>query len=246
MYKYFFIGHHGVSASDGGRNMKMCRLKLNLLCGVMITLIIQLLLGGSAEAVEALVINPHQHVRQPLVVTANPHQEELRLRVIANSDESFDQVVKKVAVLAVEQQLNVYDGADLGLFARENLPQIKLAIEEVFTEIGVETAVEVSFGKHFFPASNGYFESLVVRLGTGQGENWWCFINPGVCRVPTETKDSVNSAQVATTSEIQESLTERTLSFIGGLFNRDQQGGERAQTTVTDTIDWFAFSDERP
>jgi len=196
--------------------------KLGLLFGgVVATVLIQMLFGGSVEALEG------QHLTS---------DQELRLRVIAHSDDSFDQVIKRVAAFAVEEILNEHNGTDMEGFVQENLVEIRGNIERVFAEIDVEMEVEVSFGYHYFPASSGYYQSLVVRIGDGAGENWWCFINPGICAAPSD--------QVAVTEVVQYRFGDHTRQFVDGLFSRSSNEVISASSDF-DVIDWFLFDDER-
>jgi len=213
--------------------------KLGLLfSGIVVTLLIQMLFGGSVEAVEIVMVDQRMEQRSVR------YDHDLRLRVIAHSDDSFDQVVKRVAVFAVEEILNGYDGTDIGRYVQGNLVEISENIERVFAEIDVEMEVEVSFGYHYFPASSGYYESLVIRLGDAEGENWWCFINPGICTVPGNEAEHVNDIQVDVTEAVQYSLGDRARQFVGGLFNRNSDE-TTAVSSETDAIDWFLFDDER-
>lgn len=215
------------------------KMKLGLLfSAVVVTLLIQMVFGGSAEAVEIIVVDRRAEQSQ----TMNDH--DLRLRVIAHSDDSFDQVVKRVAVFAIEEFLNGYDGDDMRGHVQGNLEEIRGAIAQVLVEIEVEMEIEVSFGYHYFPASSNYYESLVVRLGDGAGENWWCFINPGICTVPNHERDSVNEAQVEVTERTQYRFGDHTRQLVAGLFGRTS-GETTTVSSVSDEFDWFLFDDER-
>ena len=198
------------------------KMKLGLVFTViMVAIIAQAIIGGPVEAEASFV-----------------PAEDLRLRVIASSDDPVDQVVKRVAVFAVEQFMNE-NGHTAG-FLSENLAAIDGAVTDVLAEIGVEIDVEVSFGQHYFPTTADYYASLVVRLGDASGENWWCFINPGICVVPTADTVTANTAQVEVRQDVQVSFGSRALSFVGRLFG----GGEVVERAAGE-IDWSLFADER-
>ena len=198
------------------------KMKLGLVFSTIIVVFIaQAIIGGPVEA-EAKSVTT----------------EDLRLRVIAESDDPVDQVVKRVAVFAATQFMNQHGHTAEVL--TENLAEINEAITDVLNEIGVVIDVEVSFGHHYFPATSEYYPSLVVRLGDAAGENWWCFINPGICVVPTAENVSINTDQVEVRTEIQASFGARALSFVGRLF-----GGGEERTVVEGEIDWSLFADER-
>jgi len=201
------------------------KMKLGLVFGaIVVVFIIQVVTGVPVEA-EA---------------NTNIGADDLRLRVIAHSDDAFDQVVKRVAVFTIEAFMNQHEQGHTLEFLVAHLDTVQDIVVDVLTEIGVEMEVEVSFGHHYFPASSDYYPSLVVRLGEAAGENWWCFINPGICIVPTDEDTGVNTAQVEVRTEVQESLGSRALNFINGLF-----GGGKSQERAEGEIDWFLFDDER-
>ena len=199
------------------------RMKLGLVFGVIIVVFLIQVIGGAPVEAEASVAS-----------------DDLRLRVIANSDDSFDQVVKRVAVFALEEFMNQHENGHTLEFLLDNLESIHEVVEDVFAKIGIQMDIEISFGHHYFPTESGYYASLLVRLGEGNGKNWWCFINPGVCVVPTDEQVSVNMAQVEVRTELQENLGTRAINFIGGLF-----GGGEGRVVAEGEIDWFLFDDER-
>ena len=52
----------------------------------------------------------------------------------------------------------------------------------------------INFGSNYFPETtykgitydDGYYESLVVTLGKGEGDNWWCVLFPPLCLLEAE------------------------------------------------------------
>ncbi|MCL1965235.1 MAG: stage II sporulation protein R [Firmicutes bacterium] len=97
-----------------------------------------------------------------------PYQKQLRLRVIAHSDEKPDQLAK----------LRVRDGV-LPLAARRplDLDAIQAAAREV------EPSARVRFGCFTF---GGYASPAVeITLGAGLGHNWWGILYPDA--MDTET-----------------------------------------------------------
>ena len=56
----------------------------------------------------------------------------------------------------------------------------------------------INYGLNYFPKKEykgitykeGYYESLVITLGEGAGENWWCVLFPPFCMLDaTETEE---------------------------------------------------------
>ena len=176
--------------------------------------------------------------------------EGIRLRVIANSDDELDQVAKNVVVFAMEQffvmNAGEFESYDVARdFLVDNLVEVESLAVRALTSIGDVNDVEVSFGQHFFPGSEGYYESLIVRIGDARGENWWCFINPGICSVPSSDEGTdINDVQYSVTSEIQENFAESVRGFFDGLFGNDTAVSYRYDGDVH-VVDWFLFNDER-
>ena len=64
------------------------------------------------------------------------------------------------------------------------LPDLEQILEEE-----VPYSYRISLGQNYFPEKKykggtypeGYYESLVITLGEGAGENWWCVLFPPFC-----------------------------------------------------------------
>ena len=58
----------------------------------------------------------------------------------------------------------------------------------------------INYGNNYFPEKKykgityqeGYYESLVLTLGNGKGDNWWCLMFPPLCLMETENNDLKN------------------------------------------------------
>ena len=74
-----------------------------------------------------------------------------------------------------------------------------------------ELGYKVNFGINYFPEKNykgviyeeGYYESLVVTLGSGNGENWWCVLFPPLCLMEGE---ETNTDEVEYKSFVKEMI----------------------------------------
>ena len=137
--------------------------------------------------------------------------------------------------------------------------------------INYDLGFEVSYGAHLFPEKHyngevfpaGYYESLVIRIGEGRGNNWWCFINPGMCLGPNTSE--INEENRSANWNFQNQLLENTqeairnqefTSYLSGvvesLFGSDTEMVEvqfdaqfANQAENNDEFDWFLFEDER-
>lgn len=134
-------------------------------------------------------------------------QDSIRLRILANSDEVSDQVVKRRVRDAVVEQMNGWvseleDPQDLDearRIIRSHLQSIKEQVNDTLensgknysynVELGVVPFPTKMYGGAVYPAGN--YEALRVTLGEGQGKNWWCVLFPPLCFVDAGSGDAV-------------------------------------------------------
>lgn len=140
----------------------------------------------------------------------------LRLHVVADSDNPYDQAVKlrvRDAVLKRAEEL-MHGETDPKSCLREHLPELSDAAEACLAELGCTQKVSVRLGKELFPTREydtfalpaGVYDSLRVTLGSGRGHNWWCVIFPSICM--TASMDEMKQAAVAA------GLSDRELRLI--------------------------------
>lgn len=119
----------------------------------------------------------------------------LRMHVIANSDEDYDQDLKlKVRDAVLEEGKELFDGSLTAKDAQEKIvPNIerleKVALKTIRDE-GYNYDVEIYVAEEYFktrvyensvtlPA--GEYTAVKVIIGEGKGRNWWCVMFPPMC-----------------------------------------------------------------
>ena len=127
--------------------------------------------------------------------------DAIRFRVIANSNDPIDQNLKMEVKNALEEELNKL------MVSAKNSQEAKEIIEANMDTIqnivnSYTTDNTISFGINYFPEKeyhgvtyeSGNYESLVVTLGNGIGNNWWCVMFPPLCllEAKNENTDEVN------------------------------------------------------
>ena len=130
--------------------------------------------------------------------------EAIRFRVIANSNSDYDQEIKMLVKDSVEKKLyNLLKNAKGIDSAREiinaNIDDIDNVVNKTLKENNYNEGYNVNFGMNYFPEKEykgitydeGYYESLVVTLGSGEGNNWWCVLFPPLCLLEAEESDEV-------------------------------------------------------
>lgn len=146
-----------------------------------------------------------------------------RLHVVANSDKEEDQElkldVKKTVVDYLSRRLG--SGADLEEtreYVLENLPEIERAALKTIEEQGKDYPVSAVVEKTYFPDRTygdctfpaGEYEALNIRIGKGEGKNWWCVLYPSLCFID----DTWGIVSREKKEELREILTEEEFRAV--------------------------------
>ena len=128
----------------------------------------------------------------------------IRLRVIPNSNSTFDQNMKqKVKTYLEDNVYTMFSNVNSIEGAREiinkQLPNIKSDIKNIFIENNYDMNFKINYGLNYFPEKSyknitykeGYYESLVVEIGKAKGDNWWCVLFPTICLLDKNVDDDV-------------------------------------------------------
>lgn len=126
-------------------------------------------------------------------------EEAIRIRVIANSDSNYDQKIKLKVKESLEKDMyNLLRNTTKLEEARElisnNLDEVENNIDNVLQLENYNLPYDINFGFNYFPKKEfkgitydeGYYESVVVTLGEGLGDNWWCVLFPPLCILEAE------------------------------------------------------------
>lgn len=126
--------------------------------------------------------------------------EAIRLRVIANSNTIDDQYEKTLVKESIEKKLailleNIDDINVANQIIKDNLD---LFNQEVYA-ILKDNDFKIDYGLNYFPEKEykgitydeGQYQSLVVTIGSGQGNNWWCVLFPPLCLLEAEESTEV-------------------------------------------------------
>ena len=126
-------------------------------------------------------------------------QEYLRIHIRADSNEDGAQAVKYKVRDAVVSYLTPLV-ADYTTKAQavqgisQNLHTVCAVAEKILqqegfsygarAEVEVETFPTRVYGGYTLPA--GEYTALIIRLGRGEGDNWWCVVYPPLCFAATD------------------------------------------------------------
>lgn len=142
--------------------------------------------------------------------------EAIRFRVVAESNTKEDQETKNIVKEALEKDLDTLlkDSTTIDetrSILKENQNHFESLVERTLLTNKINTGYKVNFGINYFPEKNykgviyeeGYYESLVVTLGSGNGENWWCVLFPPLCLMEGE---ETNTDEVEYKSFVKEMI----------------------------------------
>lgn len=148
-----------------------------------------------------IFISISQNVKADSILIPN---EAIRLRVLANSNSVYDQEVKMDVSMSVQDEIykllkdetNIDNARDT---LKNNIPKIEGVVEKIFKEKNYINTFKVSYGQNYFPEKKykgvtyeeGEYESLLITLGSGEGDNWWCVLFPPLCLIEAEESDEV-------------------------------------------------------
>lgn len=162
-------------------------------------------------------------------------EEAIRLRILANSDAIKDQWLKREIRDEVNASITNWvqdvDGLEEAKqVIQANLPEIEAIVEKQLTNIGLDQKYTVEFNEVEFPTKlygnlvypAGSYDAVLITLGEGKGENWWCVLFPPLCFLDFSNGDAVDVEEV----EEEEEEDEIIVTFFVVEF-------------FSDTLDWF-------
>ena len=118
----------------------------------------------------------------------------LRVHIRANSNSEEDQRVKylvrdKVVEFLTPTVADCTTKAEAMEAVRGKLSEAERVAERVLEENGFYYGARASLREEEFPTrvyeevtlSAGVYDALILELGSGKGDNWWCVVYPPLC-----------------------------------------------------------------
>jgi len=131
-------------------------------------------------------------------------KDAIRLRVLANSNSEDDLEIKEKVRIEVEKVIsnilnNTFNVDDARKTLRNSLSRIDDEVGKVLNINEYDQTYKVDYGMHYFPEKihkgvkyeEGTYESVLITLGEGKGDNWWCVLFPPLCLLEAEESDEV-------------------------------------------------------
>ena len=132
--------------------------------------------------------------------------ESIRIRIISNSNNVNDQYLKKQVKTNLELDLaedlkNSKTIETSRQIIKTNLNKYEQTIKQALKNEHSNQKFNIDYGYHHFPEKTykgvkykeGEYESLLVTLGKGEGDNWWCVLFPPICSLEEDEESSNNN-----------------------------------------------------
>lgn len=128
----------------------------------------------------------------------------IRFRIISNSNSAKDIIIKQQVSDKVSKIL--FDKGNTREDVRnniiENINLIEAETNKVFNENNYSKKFNINYGYNYFPEKEfdgkrlkeGIYESLVLTIGEGKGDNYWCILYPPLCMIDN-TKEVKNKIE---------------------------------------------------
>ncbi len=130
--------------------------------------------------------------------------EYLRIHIRANSNSYIDQSVKyKVkdavvdALIPIVSELYTFDEAKKVI--SQNFDLIEECANATLAQNNFTYKCNAKIDNEYFPTrtyeqitlEEGYYDALILELGSGEGNNWWCIVFPAFCFTKTNNFDNI-------------------------------------------------------
>lgn len=130
--------------------------------------------------------------------------DAIRIRIIPNSNSAFDQDIKlkvkdKIEITMYDLLKDAKSSEEAKEIIKNNLELVDKDVKSILSEENYDKGYKINFGENYFPEKEykgvkyeaGYYESLLITLGKGEGDNWWCVLFPPLCLIEGEENTEV-------------------------------------------------------
>lgn len=123
-------------------------------------------------------------------------EDAIRFRIIANSNKLEDQTQKIKIKEKMEPVIaNILSTSNSLDETRKEIKNNMYEVKDILNKYDI--SYKINYGFNYFPEKNykgvtykaGEYESLVVTLGDGLGDNWWCVLFPPLCLLEASEDD---------------------------------------------------------
>lgn len=122
------------------------------------------------------------------------YTEYLRIHIRANSNLEVDQDIKYLIKDEIVDYLtpiisNCTTKKEFQQKLVENLSNLECISSNILAQNNFDYKASAEVTNEYFPArtydnltlESGYYDALIINLGSGEGNNWWCVVYPPLC-----------------------------------------------------------------
>ena len=137
------------------------------------------------------------------------NSDYLRIHIRANSNSSIDQRVKyQVKDEIVDALIPLLAYAETKQESEEiikaNFDLIESVADRVLKENGFNYTSTAKLSYEEFPTRSydgltlekGFYDALILELGSGSGDNWWCVVYPPLCFTQGSSENIVYKSKI--------------------------------------------------
>jgi len=153
-----------------------------------------------------------------------------RLHVIANSNSKKDQNLKYIVRDELIKYMNTLakdctSKQEVIEIAQNNISNFENIAKKTIQDNGFNYNVTVEIGNFDFPTKTygditlpaGTYDSLKIKIGKSEGQNWWCVMFPPLCFVDVTTGIVPEESK----KEMKEAMPEEEYSLISNTNNSE-------------------------
>lgn len=158
-----------------------------------ITSILKLL--ASSLAVLCFLLMVPDFVDKIYETRENVIEDSFNIRVIANSNTRTDQQLKEEIVENLQPIfMEIQQNETFNVDNDEAFAKLYTYVQQNYSQYDVK----MNIGEHLTPpkfAENtfypqDYYHTLVLTIGAGRGDNFWCSVFSNLCEAPSESKEN--------------------------------------------------------
>ncbi len=132
-------------------------------------------------------------------VVNHKEQDYLRIHIRANSNSEYDQQIKYIVKDTVVEALkplakNIKTKEQMIEVLNDSLPELTAVVDNKLAELNQNYTSRIRISEEKFPTRSyeeltlgaGVYDAIIIELGSGKGDNWWCVAYPPLCFVTAE------------------------------------------------------------
>ncbi len=149
-------------------------------------------------------------------------EDYIRLHIRADSNDAFAQAVKLkvrdeiVGFLSVKAN-TITSKEQMLDYLYNQIPEIEARADKVLAENGLSYHCKAQIRREDFPEKTygdltlpeGNYLALILELGSGKGQNWWCVAYPPLCFIASEDTEGDTVEYRSIIADFFRNLTEK-------------------------------------